>query len=291
MDDMIELFDTEGRKIRIPKSEFLKQVTEFARSNWESLDSLRPLVAQLLQTGFPREALELAERACVLSRGHVNDLYWQAACKAEMGMLQQAETEFAELQEDAAYPSDQARAAVGLARVKAKLGDFEAASALLEWAVETDPDNHAPMIALWSFWAEQGQPDAGVARINQMAHRFPDSPAPYRALTHAAFREGERDDLLTHGREAVGKAVDDEREDVLAEVSWFFNQCGMLQETIELLVPMLDDIHHPHALMNLLHAYSDLGRKEEAKALLQRMMKEFPPEMLPMLRTKLHELE
>ena len=291
MDDMIELFDTEGRKIRIPKSEFVKQVTEFARANWENLDALRPLVAQLLQTGFPCEALELAERTCALSRGNVKDLFWRAACKAELGMLPQAEAGFSELKEDAAYPYDQAQAAVGLARVKQKLGDFEAASGLLEWAVDTDPENHGPMIALWSFWAEQGQPDAGVALINQMAHRFPQNPAPYRALAHVAFREGERDDLLTNGREAAARAVDDEREEVLAEMSWFFNQSGMLQETVDLLAPILPEINHPHALMNLEHAYVDLGRKEDAKNVLQRMMKEFPPEMLPMLRAKLRELE
>lgn len=291
MEDTIEVFDQSGRRMQMPRSEFAKQMMAFARANWDQLDVLRPIILQFLQTGFAQEGLEIAQRTCELSNEHVNDIYWRAAAKADAGMLDQAAEEFGMLQEDAAYPADQARAAVGLARVKARQGDQDEAGRLLEWAIETDPKNPGPMIAMWSFWNEQGKGETGLAALNQLAHRFAENAAPHRALAHAAYREERKDDMLAHAGDAIQRSSGDEREEVLAEMSWLLGQANLAEEIIKLLGPMANEIQHPHALLNLSKAYVDAGRKDEARELLKSMQERLPAELHPIIMAKLKELE
>ncbi len=141
MTEMMDVIDQNGNRVRITRQDYSTQVMGAARQNWNNIQFFRQVTPQLLNEGFIDEALELAERACEISGGHIPDLYWKAAALAESGELDRAGDVFAEVQEDAAYPADQARAAMGLARVRTRQGREEEAVKLLEGAVTTDPEN------------------------------------------------------------------------------------------------------------------------------------------------------
>lgn len=291
MDEMIEVYDENGKRIQIPRSEYVRQLMTVARANWDNLEFLRQLTVQFMQGGFAEQALELAEQSCKLSNEHVNDLYWRAAALAETGRLEDAEKAFAELQDDAAYAADQARAAVGQAQVKARMGKGEEAGKLLEWAIETDPQNPGPMLALLAFWSQQGQGEAAVAKIHQLAHSQPDNPAPFRALAQGAAAAGDKDGLKHCAEEIIKRTPADQLPEAYGELSWMLGQAQMPDEIIAMIEPQKNTINHPWALMNLAQAYVDTGRKDEARQLLQALAEQLPPPLRFEAEAKLKELQ
>lgn len=276
--------------MKMPRVEYARQIMEYAQANWDDLEALRPLVVQMLQGAFFDEAVKLTQRACELSNENVNDLYWRAVSKSELGLLDEAAQEFAQLREDAAYPADQARAAVGEARVYARKGDVDRASSLLESAVETDPDATGPYMALYAFWHEQNQPETGLAKLNQMAHRYPEKSAPYRALAQTAMRSKDKESLLKYAETALQKATPDDRVEILAEMTWLFGEGGMPEQVIKMIEPMHGQLIHPQALLNLAQAYAETGQKEKARQVLEQAKRQMPPELRPMLEQKLRQL-
>jgi tetratricopeptide (TPR) repeat protein len=289
-DGMIEVLDEYGNPVQMPRVEYARQIMDYARAHWGELEALRPLIVQMLQGAFFAEALEFAQRTCELSSEHVNDLYWRAVSKAELGLLDQAAQEFEQLREDAAYPADQARAAVGEARVRAKLGQMEPAAHLLEEAVEIDPNNPAPMVSLYAFWHEQNQPETGMAKLQQMAHRYPTSAGPHRALAQRAVRDGDREAVLSHARAALAKAAPQQRDEVVAEVTWLYGESKMPEEIVALLEPEIQSRLNPQALLNLAQAYIETEQLDKARALLERARGELPPELHPIIEMKLRQM-
>jgi len=171
MTEMMDVIDQNGNRVRITRTDYITQMMNVARQNWNNLQFFRQVAPQMLNDGFVDEALELAERACELSGGHIPDLYWKAAALAESGRLDEAATVFAEVQEDAAYPADQARAAMGLARVRARQQREEEAEHLLKWAVETDTDNPQYLVLLYGYFNERGRVDDGLAEVKKLAQK------------------------------------------------------------------------------------------------------------------------
>lgn len=289
---MIEVLDEWGNPVRMPRSEYSRQIMEHARANWSDLESVRPLIVQMLQGAFFEEALELADRACELSNEHVNDLYWRAVAKAELGQLDQALQEFEQLRDDAAYAADQARAAVGEARVRARLGQPERAAQLYELAVELDPNNPGPLVSMYAFWHEQQQPETGMAKLRQMAERFPTATGPRRALAQRALRDGDTEAVLSHMQEAIRLASARQRDEIVAEATYLYGEGKMPGQIISLLEPeLMGGSIHPQALLNLAQAYIETGVGDKARQLLEMARAQMPPELHPIIEMKLQQLK
>lgn len=290
MTEMMDVIDQNGNRVRITRTDYITQMMNVARQNWNNLQFFRQVAPQMLNDGFVDEALELAERACELSGGHIPDLYWKAAALAESGRLDEAATVFAEVQEDAAYPADQARAAMGLARVRARQQREQDAEDLLKWAVETDTDNPQYLVLLYGYYNERGRADDGLAEVKKLADKNKEKATPWRALLQIAASRNELDEARTYADEALKVADERDKQNILAEVSWHYGQAGMPEEIVKLLAPQVQDVKHPLALMNLAQAYIDTGRTENAKKLLVAIEASAPEEMKPMVRAKLNEL-
>lgn len=291
MTDMIDVVDQEGNRSRIPRKEYSDRVMEAAKQNWDNVQFFRQVGPQLLNEGFIDEALELAERACELSGGHIPDLYWKAAALAEAGELDEAAKIFDEVQEDAAYPADQARAAMGLARVRAKQGREEEAEKHLEWAIDVDADNPQYLVLLYGFYNERNKADDGLAKVKKLANRKPEKTTGWRALMQIAASRHEMDDMRSYAETALKNANDTDKQNLWAEMSWHYGQAKQPEEIIKLLAGQIESVKHPLALMNLAQAYIDTGRRENALKLLQAIEKSAPDELKPAVVAKLAELQ
>lgn len=291
MNDLMEVFDQAGNRLRIPRKEYINQVMTAARQNWNDINFFRQVTPQVLSSGFIDEALELANRACEISGGHIPDLYWRAAALAESGQLEEAATAFDEIREDAAYPADQARAALGFARTQAQLGKSDEAVKALKWAVETDTDNPQYLITLYNFYNENNQADDGLNTVKQLASQITDKATGYRALIQIAASRGEWDAIPQYTEQALKVADDRDKQNTLAEVSWHYGQAGKAEEIVQLLAPKVQEVQHPLALMNLAQAYADTDRKENAIKLLEAILASAPDDMKPMVTAKLQELQ
>ncbi len=290
MTEMMDVVDQNGNRLRITRQDYASQVMAAARENWGNIQFFRQIAPQLLNEGFVDEALELAERACVISGGHIPDLYWKAAALAESGELDRAGDVFAEVQEDAAYPADQARAAMGLARVRARQGREDEAEKLLEWAVVTEPENPQYLVLLYGFFNERNQADDGLERVKKLASKHKSKVTGLRALMQIAASRSEITEARRYADEAFKQANDMEKQSIFAEMSWHYGQAKMPEEIVKLLYPQIDEVKHPLALMNLVQAYIDTDRRENALKLLQALEKSAPPELKPMVDAKLKEL-
>lgn len=290
MTEMMDVIDQNGNRVRITRRDYSEQVMGAARQNWNNIQFFRQVTPQLLNEGFVDEALELAERACVISGGHIPDLYWKAAALAESGELDRAGDVFAEVQEDAAYPADQARAAMGLARVRARQKREDEAEKLLEWAVNTDQENPQYLVLLYGFYNERNMADDGLERVKKLSAKIKTRATGWRALMQIAASRTEIDEARRYANEALKQANDMEKQSVLAEMSWHYGQAKMPEEIVTLLAPQIEEVKHPLALMNLVQAYIDTGRRENALKLLHALDKSAPPELKPMVEAKLKEL-
>jgi tetratricopeptide (TPR) repeat protein len=291
MTETIDLIDEQGNRVQVPRSEYATQMMTFARQNWENLEALRNLQMQLVQAGLFAEAYELANRNCELSNENVNDLYWRAASLAEMGQLDEAATAFAELQDDAAFAHDQSRAAVGLARVKAKQGNPQEAEELLEWAIETDPKNPGPLHSIYNYWSEQGTPESGIARLQKISDEQPQNAAPHRVLAHIALQSEDKDAVREHAHKAIERASSqDEIDETVAEMSWMLGSAGFPADIIQVVEPRRLTLRNAQSFLNLIQAYIDVDRKSDARALLQQLIDGAPPQMRTMLETRLKQI-
>jgi len=278
--------------MQMPRKEYAQQLLQAARQNWNTLEVLRQIGPQLLNDGFPAEALEVTERAFNLSKGHVPDTYWRAASLAENGRLDEAAAAFEELQEDAAYPADQARSAMALARVRAKQGRPDEAEELLHSAVEIDPENTQLILALYGFYNERGDAATGMEKVVDLAEKNAHSTVPHRALAHIALSAGDKEGIKANAEEALKRAKQMEIEqDLLAEITFMYGQAGMPQEIIDLLEPRISTVHQPFALLNLAQALHDVGRTDHARNLLDAIRKAAPPEMAPVIDQRLAQLD
>lgn len=289
--DMMDVVDPQGNHLRITRKEYSDQVMAAAEANKDNLEFFRQVGPQMLNEGFVDEALQLAERACELSGGHIPDLYWKAAALAESGELDQAGTIFAEIQDDAAYPADQARAAMGLARVRARQNRGEETQQLLEWAAETDVTNPQYLILLYGYFNETNRADDGLARVKALVDKNSTRASGYRALMQIAASRNEIEEARTYADKAFDLGNDTEKQSVLAELSWHYGQAGMPDKIIELLEPRVRHLQHPLAIMNLAQAHSETGRPENAIKLLEALEKQAPPEMKPVVQQKLAEVK
>jgi tetratricopeptide (TPR) repeat protein len=287
---MMDVVDQNGNHLRITRADYSAQIMTAARQNWDNLQFFRQIAPQMLNEGFIDEAVELAERACVLSGGHIPDLYWKAAALAESGELDQAGSLFAEIQDDAAYPADQARAAMGLARVRARQNRGEETEQLLEWAAETDATNPQYLILLYGYYNETNRADDGLARVKALVNQNPTRASNWRALMQIAASRGELEEARTHADKALDLGNETEKQSVLAEISWHYGQAGQPEKIVELLAPQVQTVQHPLALMNLAQAYVDTGRQENAVKLLQALEQSVPPDLKPMVQAKLAEV-
>jgi tetratricopeptide (TPR) repeat protein len=290
MSDMIDLVDENGKQIQMPREAYAAQVVTFARQHWDNLETLRHLIMQMVQVGLYAEALELVQRACELSNDSVHDMYWRAACRAEAGYHEEAAREFAEIQEDAAYPQDQARAAIGLARMKAKLGKHDEVEDLLNWAMDADPTGPAPLHSYYGFCAERGDAEKGLEKILQIARENPQNSAPYRVLAQISASKQDSEGVKENARRAAELASPEESDQVLADMSYLLGISGNPQEIVDLIEPRRLKVSNPQIFMNLVQAYVDLNRNEDARALLQQLISGAPPQVRSVLEAKLHEI-
>jgi tetratricopeptide (TPR) repeat protein len=288
--DMIDVVDQNGNQLRITRADYSAQVMAAAKQNWTNLQFFRQVAPQMLNEGFIDEALELSERACELSGGHIPDMYWKAAALAESGDLDQAGAMFAEIQEDAAYPADQARAAMGLARVRARQNRPAETEQLLEWAAETDVTNPQYLILLYGFYNETNRADDGLARVKTLVNKNPTRASGWRALMQIAASRGEIDEARSYADKAMDLGPEQEKQSVLAEISWHYGQAGMPEKIVELLAHQVQEVKHPLALMNLAQAFVDTGRQDKALKLLEALDQSVPPELKPMVQAKLAEV-
>lgn len=291
MNEMMDVIDQNGNRVRISRKEYSNQIMTLARQNWDNIQFFRQVTPQMLNDGFVDEALELADRACEVSGGHIPDLYWRAAALAESGRLDEAAEVFTEVQDDAAYPADQARAAMGLARVRARQGREKEAEELLEWAVNTEPNNPQYLVLLYGYFNERNRADDGYDRVKKLAARSPEKATGWRALMQIAGSRSEIEETRRYADEAMKVATEQEKQNLLAEISWHYGQAKMPEEIIKLLAPQIEQVKHPLAQMNLAQAYADVGKRENALTLLQAMERNAPPEFKPMVQAKLNELQ
>lgn len=288
--DELEVMDQQGNRLKITRGEYARQTMAAARQYWENIDAMRHFTVQFLQEGFPAQSLEVAERAAELSNGNVRDLYMRAVALTENGRLDEAATAFDELREDAAYPADVARAIAGLARVRARQGRTEEVEPLLHEAIDTDPDSPSPMVELFGFKSSQQQPQSAIDKIRSVAEKYQRSAGPHRAMAHIALSQGDKKTIGQAIRNALSRATDQEKGELLAEATMLLGQSGQPQEIIALLEPERAQLNHPFALMNLAMAYAETGRKDDARALLTQLRDGAPPQLKPAIEARLQDL-
>jgi len=159
---------------------------------------------------------------------------------------------------------------------------------LLESAIQTDPKNHQLYLALYSYYSETGQPEEGLKRLEDATKISATSPVATRALAHVELTNGNKEKMKKHIEDAIKiTSEQNQKQDLLAEASAMYGQCGMPEEIVKLLEPQVNQIRQPFALLNLAQALFDVGRKDHARQLLNSLKQAAPEQMQTMIQQRL----
>ena len=110
------------------------------------------------------------------------------------------------------------------ARVRARQGQEQQATELLEWALDTDPDNPQYYILLFGYYNERQKPEEGLQRVHHFASKYQEKAAAWRALMQIAVSQNDIDNVKKFAEEALVRAQPREKQDLLAEISWHYGQ-------------------------------------------------------------------
>lgn len=266
---MVQAFDAYGRAILIPREEWRTKVLPGnLHAHWDDPHALYSLVLGAVEDGFHADVLEAADRLNGIDPIPERGATVLAIVLMKNGALGQAE---AVLTGHARRHGESGVILTNLAKVYAERGDARRADETLWRALELDPnlDN-----AVAWYMAAHREREGEAAALEAM-RRVAALPGSWRAqlwLAAGALAAGDRDGALALYHESLSRAAGDVPAALLEQMSGDLGRHGLLDELVELTGPRYDPARHGvMAGSNLMRAFLDLGRPDDARAVLERL--------------------
>jgi tetratricopeptide (TPR) repeat protein len=265
-DELITVYDERGRELHIRRATWVESVlSPGLQKAWNDPKQLAAQIAQALHDDFAEQIQHAAERLLVLDHESENALILAAVTHLECGDLDLAE-EIIERSIDKHGPSGSAL--TNLAKLYERRGDKNKSTTTLRRALDLDPNQDS--LLWWAVLAKEERGDAGfVAALEEIA-QVPRAWRPQLWIAREKLKQGDRPAALALYEKALVSAAD--RGDVLMMVTGDLGNAGAVEDVIRLAAPhYAPEVHGPRAGMNIVRAYTQLGRTDEARALLRRL--------------------
>jgi tetratricopeptide (TPR) repeat protein len=266
-DDFVTAWDERGRELKIRRRDWVTSVLQpRIEEAWNDAEALSSTIVQALRDDLVEQVAAAAERLVAIDARSERALVLVAIVRMETGDLDGAEqalkTSIEEHEETGVVLTN-------LAKVMDRRGQKEQSHATLRRALERDPNQESGL--LW--WAALAQEAAGnpqyVAALEEIA-RLPGAWRPQLWLAREALKRGDRAAAVELYDQVLSVAADE--ADVLIMVTGDLGKSGDLEDLVRLAAPRYQpERHGPPAGMNLIQAWRQLGRVEEARTMVRKL--------------------
>ncbi|WP_241061003.1 tetratricopeptide repeat protein [Achromobacter xylosoxidans] len=274
--DMIRAYDAYGREIFVPRDQWRDNVLAGAiERHWDDPDSLAGLIIQSLGDGFIDEMVRPADRLVELQPGAERGVVLQAIVYMKTGRLDDAERV---LRDFMAAHGETGIVLTNLAKIQDERGDEAGALATLWHALELDPNQDNGLGWYEAIHREHGGDAAGVAAMRKVAAL----PGSWRAqlwLAHGELGAHNLSGALAMYEESLARAGTPAPADLLAQMSGDLGNAGAIEPIVQLAGPRFDAaLHGIQVGNNLIRAYVELGRPDQARAILDQLYAQQRPD-------------
>jgi tetratricopeptide (TPR) repeat protein len=265
--ELITVYDAYGREVKITRNEWRDKVfLPNLRQKWNEAAELYNLIVAGLTDGFATDLRPAAERLLEIDVIPERSHSILGIVLMKNGQLDAAE---ATLRAGMAKAGKTGTLLTNLAKVLVERGDQAKADEILWQAVQTDPNQDNGL--LW--WAAIQRERGGEAGYLQALRAVATLPGSWRAQLWLARHHLEHKDVeaarALYVDVLAGGLFDGS---ALMMISGDLGNNGQLPLILELIAPAYDEHKHdPMAGLNLLRACQELGKVDQAEALLSRM--------------------
>jgi tetratricopeptide (TPR) repeat protein len=266
-DELITAFDDRGRELKIRRSDWADSILlPNLEKVWSDPEALAAAITQALEDDFPELVAAAAARLVDLEDESERSLIVAAVVSLELDDLAAAERS---LRRSVDKHGESALVLTNLAKVLDGRGDKPGAATTLRRALALAPNVENAL--LW--WAAMAREERGDAAYLAALEEISSAAGAWRArlwIAREKLGEGDRAAAVALYEEALARAGDE--PEALTMVSGDLGNAGALEEIVRLVGRRYDPgVHGPYAGLNLLRAQKELGRIEDARALLRRL--------------------
>lgn len=265
-DELITVYDERGRAMHIRRAAWVDNVLSPAlQKAWNDAQQLAGQIAQALHDDFVEHVRHAAERLVTLDNESEGALVLAAIVRMECGDLDGAREA---LDRSVRKYGPSGAVLANLAKLYEKVGDKINAKTTLRRSLDLDPNQES--LLWWATLAKEERGDAGfVAALEEIAN-VPGAWRPHLWLARERLKAGDRPAALALYERVLATA--DERSDVMTMITGDLGSAGALEELVRLAAPRyVPERHGPNAGLNVVRAYKQLGRTDEARALVRRL--------------------
>ncbi|KAF0094125.1 MAG: hypothetical protein E1N59_2186 [Puniceicoccaceae bacterium 5H] len=267
----VEVVDEFGRRLEVPRAEWRENILlPNLKQHWNDPDELAGLIASACNDGFRADVIKASEHLCKIDPNHSRGANVWAMVLAQEGRLGEG---CKVLQRKRRDHGDDVQTIVNLGRLRLQQGKVEDAETLFQQAVQLDPNHTDAILCRVARTKDPEAYKAGLRRITEL----PGSWKAFLWLAEQLLQEREVDEALQCYREMLERAPDHLPGDVLTKMGGDLGNVGCLIESIQFVAPYFKpEIHGVQVGNNLIKSYFDLGRLDEAKAVLEQLYASTP---------------
>lgn len=267
-DSMITAYDERGREVRIDRAVWVKDILlPNIEKAWSDADQLYQQIVHALADEFTDSIVPAVNHLVELDQGSERSLVVQAIVRMKLGDLTGAEEA---LDASIRKHGQSGVALLNLAKLEEERGEAERARATLRRALEMDPNQDNALLWWAALARERGGDEAYRAALAEIgALRGAWRPKLWIAREHLQHAD------VTHAIELYDQVLEaaDSEPGVLMTISSDLRNAGALAELVDLALPRYEPKRDgPEAGLNIAEALKRLGRFEQARALVRRLM-------------------
>ena len=265
----IQVFDKYGREFQISRDQWRNEILPGQlKSSWDDADALYGGILQGLNDGFIDEVTGATERLHELEPESARAAAALAFVRLRQKRLDDAQ---ALLEDFVSKHGPESTVLNNLAKVHAERGDKDLTERTLWRSLECDPNNDNSGGWFEALARERG----GANAAREALQRIAGLPGAWRARVHLARHALDNRELtkaIGLYREALAMVGTDVPAEFLMTMTGDLGKRGFLTQLLELALPRFDPERHGIAVgNNLIKAYVDSGRTDDARALLERL--------------------
>jgi pentatricopeptide repeat protein len=266
-DEFVTVYDERGRELQIKRADWVPQVLAPAiEKAWNDPAQLRAQIVQALRDEFPEHVLAAADRLVELDHESEDALVIAAAAWLATDNADAADRF---LQRALAKHGPTGIILTNVAKVQEQRGAKREARVTLRRALELDP-NQEMALGWWAADAHQAGGDAEYLAALEAIAVLPNAWRPQLWLGRVKLKMGDRAGALALYDQVLARSGD--AGDALMMVTGDLGNAGALEDIVRIAVPRYTpEAHGPAAGMNLARAFMQLGRIDDARAVVRRM--------------------
>jgi len=266
-DEFVTVYDERGRELKVKRSDWVPNVlTPALEKAWNDPQQLRAQIGQALRDEFIDQVADAAEHLVAIDHESEDALIIAAIVRMETGDLDGAD---ATLQRSIAKHGSTGVVLTNQAKVLDRRGDKAQSRATLRRALELDPNQDNGLMWWISIAREERGEAAYTAALREIA-AMPGAWRPQLWLARRMLTSGDREGALALYDHVLAHAAED--HEVLTQVTGDLGNAGALEDLVRLGAPLYKpEVHGPHAGMNIVQGLRQLGRLDDARALVRRL--------------------